>query len=94
MGLYVLCELSHNSGFCFKFQTAPDLPSVPETPEDKEKRVDFQPSEEHQQHGVEFKGIRQDFIREGMLNVVVEAIRTVIPARMLDPVILSGNLKL
>ena len=38
--------------------------------------------------------IRQDFIREGMLNVVVEAIRTVIPARMLDPVILSGNLKL
>lgn len=38
--------------------------------------------------------IRQDFIREGMLNVVVEAIRTVIPARMLDPVILSGKLKL
>jgi len=38
--------------------------------------------------------IRRDFIHERMLNVVVDAIRTVIPPRHLEPVIQSGELKL
>jgi LysR family hydrogen peroxide-inducible transcriptional activator len=38
--------------------------------------------------------IRRDFIHERMLNVVIDAVRSVIPARMLEPVIQSGELKI
>ena len=38
--------------------------------------------------------IRRDFIHERMLNVVVDAVRTIIPAHLLEPVIQSGELRL
>ena len=38
--------------------------------------------------------IRRDFVHERMLNVVVDAVRTVIPPHLLEPVIQSGELKL
>lgn len=38
--------------------------------------------------------IRRDFIHERMLNVVVDAIRTIIPPRLVEPVIQSGELRL
>ena len=38
--------------------------------------------------------IRRDFIHERMLNVVIDAVRTVIPPNMLETVIQSGELKL
>ena len=38
--------------------------------------------------------IRRDFIHERMLNVVVDAVRTIIPAHLLEPVIQPGELRL
>ena len=38
--------------------------------------------------------IRRDFVHERMLNIVVDAVRTVIPPHLLEPVIQSGELKL
>ncbi|MBR3013272.1 MAG: hypothetical protein IKH60_08185 [Bacteroidales bacterium] len=38
--------------------------------------------------------IRRDFVHERILNVVVDAVRTVIPPHLLEPVIQSGELKL
>ena len=38
--------------------------------------------------------IRRDCVHERMLNIVVDAVRTVIPARLLEPVIQAGELKL
>ena len=38
--------------------------------------------------------IRRDFIHERMLNVVVDAVKMVIPSRLLEPVIQSGELRL
>lgn len=38
--------------------------------------------------------IRRDFIHERMLNVVVEAVRNIIPHHLLEHVILSGELKI
>ena len=38
--------------------------------------------------------IRRDFIHERMLNAVVDAVRSIIPRRLLERVILSGELKI